>query len=127
MWAKADEYLIDLMDSDTMLTLEHTDDAIKPSENYLQRQDIEGDKRTAFSSVFDEQDTEHEVKALRAALNQKEQRLEEKDQRMSALEAKFDSFSYEPREGNKRKKPARKESIGVRLLQEIWQMGSRSW
>ena len=53
-WAKADENLTDLIDSDTMLTLENTDDAIKRAENYLQRQDIEGDKRTAFSSTFDE-------------------------------------------------------------------------
>src|SRR6056300_219008 len=100
-WAKADEYLTDLMDSDTMLTLENTDAAIKRAENYLQRQDIDGDKRTAFSSAFDEEDTE-QVKALRAE-------LKEKDQRLSALEAKFDSFSHEPREGNKRKKPTRKE------------------
>ena len=53
-WAKADEYLTNLMDSDTMLTLENTDAAIKRAENYLQRQDIDGDKRTAFSSAFDE-------------------------------------------------------------------------
>ena len=45
---------------------------------------------------------QHEVKALRAALKESEQRL-------SALEAKFDSLSHEPREGNKRKKLARKE------------------
>jgi len=45
---------------------------------------------------------QHEVKALRATLKESEQRL-------SALEAKFDSLSHEPREGNKRKKPARKE------------------
>ena len=56
-WAKADEYLTDLMDSDTMLTLENTDDTIKRAKNYLQRQDIEGDQRTAFSSAFDEEDT----------------------------------------------------------------------
>ena len=58
-WAKADEYPTDLMDSDTMLTLENTDDAIKRAENYLSRQDIEGDKRAAFSSAFDEHDTEN--------------------------------------------------------------------
>ena len=48
---------------------------------------------------------QHEVKALRAALKESEQRL-------LALEAKsnkFDSFSHEPREDNKRKKAARKE------------------
>src|SRR6056300_1696807 len=43
-WAKADEYLTDLMDSDTVLTLENTKAAIKRAENYLSRQDIEGDK-----------------------------------------------------------------------------------
>ena len=77
--------------------------------NYLQRQDIEGGNLTIFSNAFDEQDTDHEVKALRAALKEREQRLEEKDQRLSALESKFDSFSHEPREGNTRKKPTRKE------------------
>ena len=92
-----------------MLALENTDDAIKRAENYLRRQDIEGDKRMAFSSAFDEKYTEHEVKALRAALKYKEKRLEEKDQRPSALEAKFDSLSHEPHEGNKRKKLTRKE------------------
>ena len=48
---------------------------------------------------------QHEVKALRAALKESEQRL-------LALEAKFNnfnSFSHEPGEDDKRKKPARKE------------------
>ena len=48
---------------------------------------------------------QHEVKALRAALKESEQRL-------LALETKFnkfDSFLHEPGEDNKRKKPARKE------------------
>ena len=48
---------------------------------------------------------QHEVKALRAALKELKQRL-------LALEVKFnkfDSFSHEPREDNKRKKRARKE------------------
>ena len=31
-WAKADEYLTSLMDSDTVLTLENTDEAIKRAE-----------------------------------------------------------------------------------------------
>ena len=35
-WAKADEYLTNLMDFDTMLTLENTNDAIKRTENYMQ-------------------------------------------------------------------------------------------
>jgi hypothetical protein len=36
--------------------------------------------------------------------------LKDKDQRLSALEAKFDSFSHEPKDGdNKRKKMAKKE------------------
>ena len=56
----------------------------------------------AFSSAFNEEDSDHEVKALRAA-------LKERDQLLSALEAKFEDFSHEPREGNKRKKPVRKE------------------
>ena len=85
-----------------MLTLENTDDAFKRAQKYMQRQDTEADKRVALSSTFDKEDTEHEVKALRAA-------LKEKDQRLSALEAKLDSLSHEPREGNKRKKLARKE------------------
>jgi hypothetical protein len=52
-WAKADEYLTYLMDSDTMLTLENTNDAIKCAENYMQRQDTDGNKRVAFSSAVD--------------------------------------------------------------------------
>ena len=66
-WAKADEYLTNLMDSDTVLTLENTDEAIKRSQNYVQRQDNDGEKHVAFSSASDESDGE-EVKALRAAL-----------------------------------------------------------
>ena len=120
-WAKADEYPTDLVHSDIMLTLINTDDAIKRAENYLQRQDIEGDKRTAFSSAFDE-DTEHEFKALRAAFKEKKKRLEEKDQRLSALETKFDSFSHDPREGNKRKKTTRKECD---YCKKNWQVLSR--
>jgi hypothetical protein len=41
------------MDSDTMLTLENTNDAIKCAENYMQRQDTDGNKRVAFSSAVD--------------------------------------------------------------------------
>jgi hypothetical protein len=51
-WAKADEYLTNLMDSDTMLTLENTNDAIKRAQNYIDRQDTDGEKRVAFSSVM---------------------------------------------------------------------------
>jgi hypothetical protein len=49
-WAKADEYLTNLMDSDTMLTLENTNDAIKRAENYMLRQNTDGDKRVALPS-----------------------------------------------------------------------------
>ena len=84
-WAKADEYLTNLMDSDTVLTLENTDEAIKRAQNYMQRQDNDGGMHVAFSSASDESN-DGEVKALRSA-------LKEKDQRLSALEAKFDSFS----------------------------------
>ena len=94
--AKADEYLTNLMDSDTMLTLENTNDAIKRAENYMQRQDTDGDKRVAFSSAVDDStDGPDEVNTLRA--------------KVLALEAKLDSFSHEQKDGgNKRKKPARK-------------------
>jgi hypothetical protein len=102
-WAKADEYLTNLMDSDTMLTLENTNDAIKRAENYMQRQDTDGDKRVAFSSAVDDSTDGHdEVNTLRAA-------LKEQDSRLSALEAKLDSFSHEQKDGcNKRKKTAKK-------------------
>jgi hypothetical protein len=65
VWAKAN-----LMDTNTMLTLENTNDAIKRAQNYIDRQDTVGDKRVAFSSFADvDADNEHyEVKALRAAL-----------------------------------------------------------
>ena len=69
-WAKADEYLTNLMDSDTVLTLENTDEAIKRSQNYVQRQDNDGEKHVAFSSASDESNDGEEVKALRAALNE---------------------------------------------------------
>ena len=91
------------MDSDTMLTLENTNDAIKRAENYMQRQDTDGDKRVAFSSAVDDSTDGHdEVNTLRAT-------LKEKDQRLLALEAKFDSFSHGQTDGgNKRKKTAKK-------------------
>jgi hypothetical protein len=102
-WAKADEYLTNLMDSNTMLTLENTNEAIKRAENYMQRQDTDGDKRVAFSSVVDDRTDGHdEVNTLRAAIKEKEQHL-------SALEAKLDSFSHEQKDGvNKRQKMAKK-------------------
>jgi hypothetical protein len=34
-----------------MLTLENTNDAIKRAENYMQRQDTDGDKRESFSMI----------------------------------------------------------------------------
>ena len=100
-WAKADEYLTNLMDSYTVLTLDNTDEAIKHAQNYMQRQDNDGEKRVAFSSASDESNNDHEeVKALVRAT------LKEKDQCLSALEAKFDSFSNEQKDGgNKHKKP----------------------
>ena len=90
------------MDSDTVLQLENTDEAINRMQNYMQHQDNDGEKHVAFSSASDESNDGEEVKALRAV-------LKEKDQRLSALQAKFDSFSNEQKDGsNKRKKPARK-------------------
>ena len=68
----------------------------------MQRQDNDGEKHVAFSSTSDESNDGEEVKSLRAA-------LKEKDQRLAALEAKFDSFSNEQKDGsNKRQKQARK-------------------
>ena len=56
----------------------------------------------SFSSASDESNDGEEVKALRAA-------LKEKDQRLSALEAKLDSLSNEQKNGsNKHKKPAKR-------------------
>ena len=72
-WAKADEYLTNLMDSDTMFTLENTNDAIKRTQKYINRQDTDGEKRGAFSSVSDEDTDDHdEVKALRTALKERD-------------------------------------------------------
>ena len=99
-WAKAEEYLTNLMDSDTMLTLANTDDAIKRAENYIQRQDKDDDKRVAFSSTQDG-DTE-DVQALRAE-------LKAKDQRLAALEAKLTPFKDRARATTSVRKPARKE------------------
>ena len=48
------EYLTNLMDSDTVLTLENTDEAIRRAQNYMQRQDNDGEKHVAFSSTSDE-------------------------------------------------------------------------
>jgi hypothetical protein len=95
-WAKADEYLTNLMDSDTILTLENTNDAIKRAENYMQRQDTDGDQRVAFSiTVNDITDGHDEVNTLRA--------------KVLALEAKLDNFSHGQTDGgNKRKKTAKK-------------------
>jgi len=101
-WAKADEYLTNLMDSGIMLTLEITDDAIKRAQNYMQRQDTAEDKCVALSADVDADNEHEEVKALRAA-------LKDKDQRLTALEAKFDSLLHETKDGgNKRKKMTRK-------------------
>ena len=90
------------MDSDTVLQLENTDEAINRMQNYMQHQDNDGEKHVAFSSASDERNDGEEVKVLRAA-------LKEKDQRLTALESKFDSFSNEQKDGsNKCKKPVRK-------------------
>jgi hypothetical protein len=59
------------MDSDTVLTLENTDEAIRRAQNYMQRQDNDGEKHVAFSSTSDESNDGEEVKALRAALKEK--------------------------------------------------------
>jgi len=71
-----DEYLTNLMDSDTMLTLENTNDAIKRAEKHMQRHDTDGEMRVAFSGAVDDHQCCHhdEVKTLRAALKEKDQR-----------------------------------------------------
>jgi hypothetical protein len=82
--------------------LENTDETIRRAQNYMQRQDNDGEKHVAFSSTSDESNDDEEVKALRAA-------LKEKDQRLAALGAKFDNFSNEQKDGsNERQKQARK-------------------
>ena len=57
--------------SDTVLTLENTDEAIKRAQTYMQRQDNDGEKHVAFSSASDESNDGEEVKAPRAALKEK--------------------------------------------------------
>jgi len=96
-------YLTNLMDSDTVLTIGNTDEAINRWQNYMQCQDDDGENRVSFSNASDESNDDHEeVKALRAG-------LKEKDQSLSALQSKFDSFSNEQKDGcNTHKKPARK-------------------
>jgi hypothetical protein len=75
------------MDSDTVLTIGNTDEAINRWQNYMQCQDDDGENRVSFSNASDESNDDHEeVKALRAG-------LKEKDQSLSALQSKFDSFS----------------------------------
>ena len=119
-WAKTDEYLTNLMDSDTVLTLENTDEDIKRAQNYMQRQDNDGEKHVAISSASDESNDGEEVKTLRAA-------LKEKDQRLSALEVKFDSFSNEQKDGsNKRKKPVRKNEKACTYCKKGWQVVPRT-
>ncbi len=73
------------------LRTNNTDEAIKRAQNYMQLQDNDGEKHVAFSSASDESNDDEEVKALRAS-------LKEKDQRLSALETKFDSFSNEQKD-----------------------------
>jgi hypothetical protein len=75
-WAKADEYLTNLMDSDTMLSLENTNDAIKRAENYMHRLRLRRlhacPRRYPDAGNTDGHD---EVNTLRAALKEKDQRL----------------------------------------------------
>ena len=59
------------MDSDTVFPLENTDEAIKREQNYMPRQDNDGEKHVAFSSASDESNDGEEVKAPRAALKEK--------------------------------------------------------
>ena len=61
----------------SLLTLENTNDAIRRAQNYIDRQDTDGGKRVAFSSVADvDADNEHdEVKARCAGLKDKDQCL----------------------------------------------------
>ena len=83
-----------------MLTLENTDEDIKRAQNYMQRQDNDVEKHVTFSSASDESNDGKEVKALRAA-------IKEKDQCLSALEAKFDSFSSKQKDGSNKGKNRR--------------------
>merc|ERR1719199_2092951 len=52
-WAKADEFLTELMDSDTMLTLENTSAAFKRAENYMQRHE-DTEHKAAFVTDISE-------------------------------------------------------------------------
>ncbi len=75
-----------------MFTLENTDDSIKRAQNYIQCQDTAEDKRVSFSSDVDADNEHEEVKTLRVA-------LKDKDQRLSVLEVKFDILLHETKDG----------------------------
>ena len=111
-WGKADEYLTELMDSDTMLTLENTDDAMKRADKFMQRSDKEeshadqSDKQVAFGASIEElQDDAPQMVALRAE-------LKAKDARLAALEAKFDRLSPPPDARDKKRRRDNKSGPG---------------
>ena len=77
-WAKADEFLTELMDSDTMLTLENTSAAFKRAENYMQRHEDTEHKAAFVTDISETAETSLLAK------------VQEQADALQALQAKLD-------------------------------------
>ena len=108
-WKKADEFLTELLESDTLLTLEHTNEAIKRAEGYMQRE--LRDKNTSADVKFVRLEDAEETSAAFQVVKARDDENEGLKARVAALEAQLSSGQDNAGGGGKkRKKQAAKQT-----------------
>ena len=101
-WKKADEYLTELLESDTLLTLEHTNEAIKRAEGYMQRE--LRDKNTSAEVKIARLEDADEASAAFQVLKARDDENEALKARVAALEAQLSSGQDNAGGGGKKRK-----------------------
>ena len=111
-WRKADEYLTELLESDTLLTLDHTDEAIKRAEGYMQRElRDKNDNSTSPEAKLVRIEDDNEAAAAFQVLKTQDDENEALEARVAALEAQLGSGQDNAGGGGKkRKKQAAKQT-----------------
>ena len=111
-WKKADEYLTELLESDTLLTLDHTREAMKRAESYMQRElRDKNDNNPPPEAKLVKIDDENKEAAAFQALETQDDENEALKARVAALEAQLSSGQDNAGGGGrKRKKQAAKQT-----------------
>ena len=104
-WKKADEYLTELLESDTLLTLDHTSEAMKRAEGYMQRElGNKSNNNTSPEAKLVRIEDEDEAAAAFQVLKTRDDEDEALKARVAALEAQLGGGQDNEGGGSKKRK-----------------------